>query len=107
MINTCYNAVCYIYESYTDHNGMAVTGTPTEVRAAFERNHRTYPKYNEETVIYDTIIFLPPSANLDIETNDRYVFQEKGHTKKLIDYEIEEIKHQVTGVLHHYEVLCK
>ena len=107
MIGMIYNSTCLIYETYTDNNGMSVVGTPVEVRAAFERNKRIYPKYNEEMVVYDTLIFLPASTDLDVESLSRYVFQEKGRTKQLSDYEIEEITIQRTGRVHHYEVLCK
>jgi len=78
--------------------------TPTEMRAAFEFDHRVYPKYNLEQERYDVVIYLPVEANLDVETKDRYRFKRKGGVRVIQDYEISEIRNPRTGRVHHYEV---
>jgi hypothetical protein len=108
MFTLLMNDICQIYETTKDYNGQPVTeATPTEIGAAFDYDHRTYPKYNTEMEVYDVVIYLPPEADLDMNDANRYRFQRKGDTRLLQDYEIEAVRDHMTGAIHHYEVVCK
>lgn len=105
MIDQLFNEICQIYDTVKDQYGVEVLeATPVEIRAAFEFDHRIYPKYNTEEEYYDVIIYLPVSASLDMETKNRYRFKRKGGTRVIQDYIISEIRNPLTGRIHHYEV---
>lgn len=105
MIEQLFNEICQIYDTVKDKYGVDVMGTtPVEVRAAFEFDHRVYPKYNTEKEFYDVVIYLPVTVTLDMESKNRYKFKRKGGSRVIHDYTIAEIRNPVNGKIHHYEV---